>query len=172
MHALAVYRYPLSRILADYFLGIGGAVMAGGLVALAPGSLFVLILFGGLTSVFLLFTIRTAFRQRLRIAADADGIRVSGGWVRSLRWDEVETVTLRYFSTRRSRKGGWMTLTLRGRKAGRGRAQKIAIDSHLEGFEALARRAGALVAERDLPLDPASASNFAALDIGLKNIAA
>jgi hypothetical protein len=163
---MAVYRYPLTRILADYFLGIGGAVMSGGLVALAPGSPFVLILFGGLTSVFLVFTIRTAFRQRLRIAADVDGIRVSGGWVRSLRWDEVETVTLRYFSTRRSRKGGWMTLTLRGR------GQKIAIDSHLDGFEALARRGAALAAERDLPLDPTSASNFAALDIGLKNIAA
>jgi hypothetical protein len=78
----------------------------------------------------------------------------------------VETVTLRYFSTRRSRKGGWMTLTLRGR------GRKIAIDSHLDGFEALARRAAALVGERELPLDPTSASNFAALDIGLKNIAA
>ena len=36
----------------------------------------------------------------------------------------------------------------------------------------MARRAAALVGERELPLDPASASNFAALDIGLKNIAA
>jgi len=163
---MTVYRYPTGRILSDYFLGVSGALMSGALVALAPTSPFVLVLFGGLTGLFLLFTIRTAIRQRLRIAADADGIRVSGGWVRSLRWDEVETVTLRYFSTRRSRKGGWMTLTLRGR------GRKIAIDSHLDGFEVLARRAAALVSERDLPLDPASASNFAALDIGLKNIAA
>lgn len=163
---MAIYRYPKSRILADYFLGCGGAVMTGGLLALAPSSLFVLIVFGGLTGVFLLFTIRTALRQRLRIAADAAGIRVSGGSVRSLRWDEVQSVRLRYFSTRRSRKGGWMTLTLRGAR------QKIVVDSYLDGFEPLVRQAASIVTSRDLPLDPTSASNFAALDVGLKNIAA
>jgi len=163
---MAVYRYPLSRILADYFLGLGGAAMSGGLVALAPSSPFVLVAFGGLTGVFLLFTMRTALRQRLRIAADADGIRVNGGRVRSLRWDEVETVRLRYFSTRRSRKGGWMTLTLRGAR------QKIVIDSYLDGFEALVRGAAEIVASREITLDPTSASNFAALDAGLKSLAA
>jgi hypothetical protein len=164
---MAVYRYPANRILADYFLGIGGMAMSGGLLALAASSRFVLILFGGLTGVFLLFTIYTTRRQRLRIAADGDGIQMSGGWVRSLRWDEVETVTLRYFSARRNRKGGgWMTLTLRGR------GQKIAFDSHLEGFEALARKAGEVAVQRNLPLDSVTASNFAALDVGLKSIAA
>ncbi len=160
-----VYRYPLNRILADYFLGGSGAVMSGALVALAPTSVFVLILFGGLTGLFLLFTIRTAIRQRLRIAADAEGIRLTGGWVRSLRWDEVEAVTLRYFSTRRSRKGGWMTLTLRGR------GRRVSVDSHLDGFEALARRAGEVASLRHLALDPATHSNFAALDMALESIA-
>ena len=163
---MSVYRYPLPRILADYFLGGSGTLMSAGLVALAPTSKFVLVAFGGLTGLFLLFTIRTALRQRLRIAADADGIRLSGGWVRSLRWDEVEAVRLRYFSTRRSRKGGWMTLTLRGPR------QKIVVDSYLDGFEPLVRQAASIVTLRDLPLDPTSASNFAALDVGLKNIAA
>lgn len=162
---MTVYRYPVNRILADYFLGGSGALMSGGLVALAPGSPFVLILFGGLTGLFLLFTIRTAIRQRLRIAADADGIRLTGGWVRSLRWDEVEAVTLRYFSTRRSRKGGWMTLTLRGR------GQRVSVDSHLDGFEALTRRAHEVANARHLVLDPVTASNFAALDTGLESIA-
>jgi hypothetical protein len=152
--------------LADYFLGGSGTLMSAGLVALAPTSKFVLVAFGGLTGLFLLFTIRTALRQRLRIAADADGIRVSGGSVRSLRWDEVQSVRLRYFSTRRSRKGGWMTLMLRGP------GQKIVVDSYLDGFEPLVRQAAAIVTARDLPLDPTSASNFAALDVGLKNIAA
>src|SRR5262249_9690097 len=162
---MAVYRYPSGRILADYFLGIGGAVMCALLLAVGSGSRFVLILFGGLTAVFLLFTIHTARRQSLRIAADADGVRMSGGWVRSLRWDEVEAVTLRYYSTRRNRKGGWMSLTLRGR------GQKIAIDAQLEGFEAVARRAGEVAAARALPLAPATLSNFSSLDIGLKSIA-
>jgi hypothetical protein len=162
---MTVYRYPMNRIMSDYFLGGSGALMSGALVALAPTSPFVLILFGGLTGLFLLFTIRTAIRQRLRIAADADGIRLTGGWVRSLRWDEVEAVTLRYFSTRRSRKGGWMTLSLLGR------GRRLSIDSHLDGFEALARRAGEVANARHLTLDPVTASNFAALDIALESIA-
>ena len=45
--------------------------MSGGLMALAPMVPFVLILFGGLTGLFLLYTIRTAIRQRLRIATNA-----------------------------------------------------------------------------------------------------
>ncbi len=162
---MSVYRYPLNRILADYFLGGSGAAMSGALLALAPGSEFVLIAFGGLTGLFLLFTMRTAIRQRLRIAADADGIRVTGGWVRSLRWDEVEAVRLRYFSTRRSRKDGWMTLTLRGRGG------RLSVDSHLDGFDALARRAGEAAEARHLSLDPATRSNFAALEIALESVA-
>ena len=154
---MSVYRYPLPRILADYFLGGSGTLMSAGLVALAPTSKFVLVAFGGLTGLFLLFTIRTALRHRLRIAADADGIRLSGGWVRSLRWDEVEAVRLRYFSTRRSRKGGWMTLTMRGR------GQRVSVDSHLDGFEALARRVAEAAQARNLTLDQTTESNFAAL---------
>ena len=162
---MMVYRYPLNRILADYLLGGSGAVMSGALLALAPTSGFVLISFGGLTGLFLLFTMRTAIRQRLRIAADADGIRLTGGWVRSLRWDEVEAVTLRYFSTRRSRKSGWMTLTLRGR------GQRVSVDSHLDGFEALARRAAEAAHARHLMLDPVTESNLAALEIAPGSIA-
>jgi hypothetical protein len=160
-----VYRYPMGRILADYFLGGSGAAMSGALLALAPTSGFVIVTFGGLTGLFLLFTMRTGLRQRLRIAADGEGIRLTGGLVRSLRWDEVEGVTLRYYSTRRSRKGGWMTLTLRGSRG------RISVDSHLDGFEALARRAGQEANRRHLTLDPSTQGNFAALDMALENLA-
>ena len=160
-----IYRYPKGQILADYVLGGSGAAMSGALVALAPTSTFVLVIFGGLTGMFLLFTMRTALRQRLRIAADGEGIGLTGGWVRFLRWDEMEGVRLRYYSTRRNRKGGWMTLTLRGRGG------RISLDSHLDGFEALARRAGEEATRRQLGLDHATQSNFAALDIALESLA-
>lgn len=156
-----MYRYPLHRIMADYFLGGSGALMSGGLVALAPATPYVVVLFGGLTSLFLLYTIRTAIRHRLRIETDAGGIVVTGGQVRSIRWGEVDGLTLRYFSTRRSRKDGWMTLTLR---AG---GRRLALDSHLDGFETLARSAAAAAVVGGLDLDPATRSNFAALDIPL-----
>ena len=160
---MTVHRYPLNRLLADYALGGGGAIVSAGIWSLAPNVPYVLMLFGGLTGLFLIFTIRTAIRHRLRIAADAEGLRVSGGWRRSLRWDEVEGVRLRYFSTRRNRQGGWMTLTLRAR------GRRLAIDSYLEGFDSIARRAAEAASSRRLALDPATSSNFAALKIAIRD---
>ncbi len=153
------YRYPLNRVLADYLLGGSGVLMSGALVALAPTSLFVLVIFGGLTAVFLLFTIRTALRHRMRIAVDARGLTVMGGPVRRLEWQDLRGLTLRYYSTRRNRKDGWMTL---GLKAG---GRSLYIDSHLEGFEGLARLASDAALARGLDLDSATLSNLAALDI-------
>jgi hypothetical protein len=161
---MTVHRYPLSRLMADYVLGGGGTVAAAGIWSLAPTVPYVMVLFGGLTGLFAIFTIRTAIRQRLRIAADAEGLhmRIIGGWVRSLKWDEVEGVRLRYFSTRRNRQGGWMTLTLRG--GGR----RMAIDSYVDDFDALIRRAAQAASSRHLALDATTISNFAALKIPLQ----
>jgi hypothetical protein len=155
------YRYPLRRMLADYLLGGVGTAMSIGMVVLAHAVIYILVICGGLTAVFLLFTIRTALRHRLRIAADAMGLRVKGGPVRQLKWQELEHLTLRYYSTRRSRKDGWMTLKL---TAG---GRPLSIDSHLEGFEEIARLAAEAARARHLDLDATTRSNFAAMDIAL-----
>jgi hypothetical protein len=155
------YRYPLRRIVADYLLGGAGTAMSLGVVVLAHSVVYILVICGGLTAVFLLFTIRTAFRHRLRIAADAVGLTVMGGPVRQLKWQELDHLTLRYYSTRRSRKDGWMTLKL----AAKGRA--LSLDSHLEGFEEIARLAAEAARARRLDLDSATRSNFAAMNIAL-----
>jgi len=153
------YRYPLKRIAMDFLLGGGGMLMCLGLIALAPSAVYILVTCGGLTAIFLLFTIRTAIRHRVRITADAAGIAVKGGPVRQLKWQELDGLTLRYYSTRRSRQDGWMTLRLKA--AGR----SLSIDSHLEGFEDVARLAAAAAKARNLDLDAATQGNFAALDL-------
>jgi hypothetical protein len=153
------FRYPLGRIVADCSLFGGGAVMSGTVVALAPTVIYVVLLFGALTGVFLLYTIRTALRHRLRIAADAEGMHIKGARVRSVKWAELEAVRLRYYSTRRSRKDGWMTLKLR---AG---GHWVEIDSHLEGFETLARFVAEAANRRGLALDPTTRGNFSAMGL-------
>ncbi len=155
------HRYPASRILGDYLLGGAGAAMSAGLIALAPSVLYIDVICGGLTAVFLLFTMRTALRHRMRIRADAGGLTVEGGPARRLRWQELDGLTLRYYSTRRNRKDGWMTLRL---KAG---GRPLSIDSHLEGFETVARLAVEAARARGLALDATTRGNFAALDIAL-----
>ena len=153
------FRYPLGRIVADCSLFGGGAVMSGTVLALAPTVPYVIVLFGGLTGVFVLYTIRTALRHRLRIAADAEGMVIRGARVRSVKWANVEAVRLRYYSTRRSRKDGWMTLRLKAD------GRWVEVDSHLEGFEALARLVAGAVRERGLALDATTRGNFSAMGL-------
>ena len=105
--------------------------------------------------------IRTAFRQRMRILADAEGLTVEGGPVRQVKWQELDGLTLRYYSTRRNRKDGWMTLGLKS--AGR----SLSIDSHIQGFDSLARQAAEAAVARGLPLDDTTRSNFAAMEVDL-----
>ena len=50
-----------------------------------------------------------------------------------------------------------MTLTMCGR------GQRVSVDSHLDGFEALARRVAEAAQARNLTLDQTTESNFAAL---------
>jgi hypothetical protein len=155
------HRYPQSRILADYLLGGSGTLMSAALLALASSAVYIVVICGGLTAVFLLFTIRTAFRHRMRILADAEGLTVRGGPVRQVTWHELDGLTLRYYSTRRNRKDGWMTL---GLKSG---GRTLAIDSHIEDFESLVRLAAAAAVARGLDLDATTRSNFAALEVDL-----
>ena len=155
------YRYPTNRILADYLLGGTGTLMSIGLIILASSAIYVDVICGALTAVFLLFTIRTAFRHRMRILADAEGLTVRGGPVRQMKWQELDGLTLRYYSARRNRKDGWMTLGLKSR------GRSLAIDSHIEGFETLARLAADAATARNLDLDPTTRSNFAAMEMVL-----
>src|SRR5258708_39368027 len=109
--------------------------MSIGLIILASSAIYIDVICGALTAVFVLFTIRTAFRHRMRILADAEGLAVRGGPVRQMKWQELDGLTLRYYSAPRNRKDGWMTL---GPKS---RAPSPAIASPIERFETLARAA-------------------------------
>ena len=155
------YRYPTNRILADYLLGGAGTLMSIGLIILASSAVYIDVICGALTAVFVLFTIRTAFRHRMRILADAEGLTVRGGPVRQMKWQELDGLTLRYYSARRNRKDGWMTLGLKSH------GRSLAIDSHIEGFETLARLAADAAAARGLELDPTTRSNYAAMEVVL-----
>jgi hypothetical protein len=104
---------------------------------------------------------RTVIRHRLRIAADAEGLKLNEGLVRALKWQELDGLSLRYYSTRRNRKDGWMTLGLKSR------GRSLSIDSHIEGFETLARMAADAAVARGLPLDTTTRSNFAAMEVAL-----
>jgi hypothetical protein len=152
---MTTYRYQPQALVHDYVRGGIGTVLSGGLLVLSP-SLPVTVIFAGLTALFVLFTLRTALRQRSRIEVDEESIALVPSRAGRLRWGEIDGVRLRYFSTRRSRDKGWMTMRI---AAGR---RRIEIDSSLDGFDAVVAQAAAVVRARALPIDASTRANLQA----------
>jgi len=154
------YRYPTTSLVPDYLrVAFGLAVSAGPLMALDLASA-VAILLSGLALLFAWFGVRTALRQLSWLELSAADIALCGPIRRRLPWQEVGRMQLAYYAPRRARQDGWLQLTLRGR-----RGPKIRVDSTLDGFDEVLRRATAAATRNELPLDPATQANLAALGL-------
>lgn len=153
----SIHRYPFRSLLPDYLRGAAGLAVAVGFWLLAPDATHIVAIFGGLTVLFLLFTMRTVARQGTRVEMTDEAIASAGVRRVALRWQELERVRLRYYSTRRNRSGGWMNLQLRG---GGG---SITVDSQIDGFEAIAARAARSIVDNRLNADDVTLANLAAL---------
>ncbi|MEX0810528.1 MAG: hypothetical protein WD044_17535 [Dongiaceae bacterium] len=152
-------RYPAGSLFGDYGRGAIGLLVAGTMWLSLPGTGYVDVIFGGLTLLFALFTIRTAWRQLLRFELLPDGLVQVWPRRRVLLWDRLDSLRLRYYSTRRNREGGWMTLTMRAGDV------RMALESTLAGFDAVAERAATAAEQRAVPLDGPTRANFGALGI-------
>ena len=114
-------------------------------------------------ALFLVYFARTVCRQLTRIELDDDGIRVRGPeFLRlgaAIRWEELRSLRLAYYSTRRDREGGWMQLRLRDTR------RTIRVDSELKGFVDLVRTAVAEARRRSVDLDEPTRANLDALGL-------
>lgn len=156
---MTVHRYSLQSLLGDYGRSGIGLIVAGGAWLLAPSTPHIVIICGGLTVLFLLFTMRTVARQYSRIEMTEDAITRSGTGHTRLHWSDLDRVKLRYYSTRRNRAGGWMTLKLAGGRSA------ISVDSNIDGFDAIAARAARAIADNRITTDDVTAANLAALGL-------
>jgi hypothetical protein len=78
---------------------------------------------------------------------------------KTIAWSGLEEMALRYYSTRRKRKDGWMTLTLKSGK------DKIDIESTLPHFADIVARAAYAAKKVNLPLDQVTLDNMDALGV-------
>jgi hypothetical protein len=113
----------------------------------------------GLAVLFLVWLANTALRNVSRIRFDEDGLRSAPWPKKSIPWSGLEEMALRYYSTRRKRKDGWMTLTL---KAGK---DKIDIESTLPHFADIVARAAYAAKQANLQLDHATQENMDAIGV-------
>ena len=94
------------------------------------------------------------------IELSATDVALCGPLRRRLAWQQVRRLQLAYYAPRRARRDGWLQLTLHGPDG-----PAIRVDSTLDGFEELLRRAAGVAALNDLSLDPTTLANFAALGL-------
>ncbi|MDG5495844.1 hypothetical protein [Niveispirillum sp. BGYR6] len=152
-----IARYPADAQKADGLRAAAGLALSGGPFLLVTPHPVIAVPLGAVAGLFLVFALRTLARQLETIRVDAAGLQVTGLWQRRIDWAALERVSLKYYATKRDRSGGWMRLVL----AGGGR--RLALESQLEGFDAIAARVAEAVLARGLVVDKATRENFLAL---------
>ncbi len=161
------YRYPVQALRSDYFRAGAGLALCTLPLIFAPPFGGVFLVFGGLATMFALYGLRAWARQMTVVdvtetVVSAACPRIISGRLASrvtLAWDEVRTIKLSYFSTKRDRTDGWMNLKLKG--AG----ESLSVESDIDGFSAIAAKAAAAAKANNVPLSEATVSNFAVLGI-------
>ena len=151
--------YPLRQLLPDYARAGAGFVATTAPLPWLAASPVTFWIATGLAVAFAAYGGSTAVRQLTRIEADNERIRRESVGDAELPWTELTAVDLRYYSVRRDRKRGWMQLRVSG--AG----QRIVLDSALEGFGEIVRRAAEAAAARGLPLTDTTEANLRAMGI-------
>ena len=158
---MSTHRYPLNALIGDYArAGIGIALTAGPALAVPAGSLGQYILLP-LTALFVLFAARTFWRQISVVELTPQAIALANPRPQRLSWDQLRDLRLRYYWTKSDRTGGWMQLTLVGDGV------KIRVDSALDGFVEVARRAAAAARDNGITFSGVTATNFGSLGIDL-----
>lgn len=155
---MVTHRYPAQMLLPDYLRALAGLVATGAPLPWLGDSPVSFAILGSLAVAFAGFGLATFLRHGTAVTVDGDGLRTAGLRTVNLSWDKLDGFELRYFSTRRDKEGGWMQLTLQG-DGGR-----VRLDSHLAGFDEIARQAASAAARLGLELSPATQANLAGLD--------
>jgi hypothetical protein len=160
---VSIHRYERGAIIKDYVMGGAGlAIVAIPLISTDLGS-WMLTIFGGLATLFTVYLLRTFIRSRTTIEVDEVGVRAHGPLPKALPWDEVAELELKYFSTRRDKKGGWMQLIMGdGSKAG---AKRINLESSIDAFHEVALAAGEAAERNGLSLSETTTDNLRALSV-------
>lgn len=155
------HMYPTSSVLSDYLrAGVGVAITGGPALLMDQLPALSMAILGGLAGLFAGFAIQTAWRQHSTVETSNEAIAFSPKGTR-LRWDALTEIRLAYYSTRRDAERGWMQLTLREG------SRRIRVDSRLEGFTDVARRAAGAAWRNGLAIAPSTVSNLSALGIRL-----
>jgi hypothetical protein len=157
---MATLRYPVSTLYADYLRVAFGLALTAGPLLLLDLARVVAALLAAFGLLFAWFGVRTMVRHLSRVELSAEAVALRGPIERRLPWSQLQRLKLGYYAPRRARQDGWLQLSLRGATG-----PTIRVESTLDGFDQLLRRARQAARAKDLALDPATEANLAAFDL-------
>jgi len=147
-------RYPPAVLRGDFARSGAGLLLTLGPLAAVPPASPAGIVLAGLAVLFAAFGIRTWVRRRMIVRFDTDGLIISGPAPKNLDWQGLTGLEMRYYATRKALGQGWMQVTLRSDGV------VVRLDSTLEGFPAIVRRAAQAAAANGVALSPATRENL------------
>jgi hypothetical protein len=173
------HHYPIGALSSDYLrVAVGLALTLGPLLLLELATPIAWLL-AALAILFVWFGLRTGVRQLTLVELSPQGIAIRGPVGRHVAWDELAGMKLAYYAPRgwgsarrreryhtrddggeRQRERGWLQLTLQGTHG-----SPLQIESTLEGFDQVLRRAMATATRKQLHLDPTTTANLSALGL-------
>ncbi|MCA8929773.1 MAG: hypothetical protein KDC18_17060 [Alphaproteobacteria bacterium] len=154
--AEARFHYPLGNLVPDYLrAGAGFGLSMVPLPAALGAHPLVLLIVLGFAGLFGSFGVTTFMRQKSTVIASDAGIRIEGLRSKAIRWEDVQGVDLRYFSTRKEKDKGWLQLKVIGPNG------TVKVDSNLDDFDGLLRWVVTAITRHDLSVTLIGRENFA-----------
>lgn len=154
---MSFHRYPMEVQRSDLIRGGGGLLLTAGPLIFLPMHWIVTALFCAAAILFAVFSARIVLRIYTQIESAEQGIVAHGPLGTAIAWDELSGLKLKFFSTRRDRKDGWMMLIL---KDGR---RTMKLESTLTGFDEIVDRAAEVAKAKRLPLTDTTTNNLLAM---------
>lgn len=156
-----VHRYPPSSLYGDYLRAASGTVFLGTPLYFAAGSPVVATILGTLVLLFVGFGARTAIRHLTRIETTFDALVAIGPFGRAMPWKDINKVELKYFSTRRDRKGsdGWIQLKVCDA------AGCLKLESSLKDFDELVAKVAAAAFRNEAEMSEVTVENLTLMGI-------
>ncbi|MDA0652488.1 MAG: hypothetical protein O3C49_04320 [Proteobacteria bacterium] len=153
------HRYPKHTIVPDYIRASVGGLLTWGPFTAIPANSAAGVVLSLLGILFIIFAGRTWVRGRTNVQSSEEGLAVTALRSKMILWQDIASLELRYFATKRDRSEGWMQLTLKSTDA------TLRLESAMEGFESITRAAARAAARRGLPLSPSTQENLRALEL-------
>lgn len=157
---IMTHSYPLTSLYGDYLRSLIGLGFMGTPFYFTLGNVFLMLVFGSLTGLFLVFGIRTGIRQLTVIESSPEGIAAIGPLGRRIAWADVSKVDLKFFSTKRGKTNdGWMQLKICD---GSG---CLKMESNLHGFDEIAAKAATAAFQCGAEMNETTLENFTAMGV-------